>query len=87
MATIPQRELRNNVGAVLRRAEAGESFIVTVDGRPVAQLGPLSVSRRPAHPDALRQLVVDAPIDADWADDLTAMRAEDERAAVDPWRR
>lgn len=40
MAVIPQKELRNNVGEVLRRAEAGEEFTVTVAGRPVAQLGP-----------------------------------------------
>jgi prevent-host-death family protein len=35
------RELRNNVAAVVRRAAAGERVVVTVDGRPVAQLGPL----------------------------------------------
>ena len=40
MTTIPQKELRNNVGEVLRRAEAGEEFTVTVSGRPVARLGP-----------------------------------------------
>ncbi len=40
MATIPQKELRNNVADVLRRAEAGEEFTVTVAGRPVARLGP-----------------------------------------------
>ncbi len=40
MATIPQKELRNNVGEVLRRAEAGEHLTITVAGRPVAQLGP-----------------------------------------------
>ena len=40
MTTIPQKELRNNVGAVLRRAEAGEEFTVTVAGRPVARLVP-----------------------------------------------
>ncbi|MBA3413195.1 MAG: type II toxin-antitoxin system Phd/YefM family antitoxin [Actinobacteria bacterium] len=40
MAVIPQKELRNNVGEVLRRAEAGEEFTVTVAGRPVARLGP-----------------------------------------------
>jgi prevent-host-death family protein len=37
---IPQKELRNNVAEVLRRAEAGEEFTITVSGRPVAQLGP-----------------------------------------------
>jgi prevent-host-death family protein len=31
--TIPQRELRNQAGAVLRRAERGERFTITVDGR------------------------------------------------------
>jgi prevent-host-death family protein len=40
MPTIPQKELRNNVADVLRRAEAGEEFTITVAGRPVAQLGP-----------------------------------------------
>ena len=39
--TIPQRELRNDVSAVLRRVEAGEEFVVTVSGRPVAELRPL----------------------------------------------
>jgi prevent-host-death family protein len=38
--TIPQKELRNNVSDVLRRAEAGEEFTITVAGRPVARLGP-----------------------------------------------
>jgi len=40
VATIPQKELRNNIADVLRRAEAGEEFTITVAGRPVAQLGP-----------------------------------------------
>ena len=43
--TIPQRELRNNIGAVLRAAEAGATFTVTVRGKPVARLVPRSGSR------------------------------------------
>ncbi|MDH3678688.1 MAG: type II toxin-antitoxin system prevent-host-death family antitoxin [Acidimicrobiia bacterium] len=39
---IGVRELRNNVAAVLRRAAAGERVLVTVDGRPTAQLGPIA---------------------------------------------
>jgi prevent-host-death family protein len=35
------RELRNNVAAVVRRAAGGERVVVTVDGVPAAQLGPL----------------------------------------------
>jgi prevent-host-death family protein len=53
MATIPQKELRNNVGEVLRRAEAGERITVTVSGRPVAELGPVA-ARQWVGGDALR---------------------------------
>ncbi|MDX6649389.1 MAG: hypothetical protein QOJ97_1340 [Solirubrobacteraceae bacterium] len=45
VTTIPQKELRNNVGEVLRRAEAGEEFTITVAGRPVAALGPAARRR------------------------------------------
>ena len=41
MPDIPQKELRNNIGEVLRRAEAGEELTITVAGRPVATLGPV----------------------------------------------
>ncbi len=40
-ARIGVRELRNHVAAVLRRASAGERLIITVDGVPTAQLGPI----------------------------------------------
>jgi prevent-host-death family protein len=40
MASIPQKELRNHIGEVLRRAEGGEELTITVSGRPVAVLGP-----------------------------------------------
>jgi prevent-host-death family protein len=42
---IPLRDLRAATSAVLRRVEAGESLVVTVDRRPVAALVPLE--RRP----------------------------------------
>jgi prevent-host-death family protein len=60
MATIPQKELRNNVGEVLRRAEAGEEFTITVAGRPVAQLGP-AAKRRWASGPRLRGVFVTPP--------------------------
>lgn len=40
MPDIPQRELRNQISRILRAAEAGTVYTVTVDGRPVAELGP-----------------------------------------------
>jgi prevent-host-death family protein len=65
MATIPQRELRNNCSNVLRRAQAGEEFEITVDGRPVARLTGISGPRRwvPAS-EFLR--VFDTPLHPDW---------------------
>lgn len=82
MGTIPQRELRNNVSDVLRRAEAGERMIVTVDGRPVAELGPLPSSRQAVTMATLREL---APPDDAWLADQQRLRDEDRDAAVDRW--
>lgn len=41
MDQIGIRELRNSTAAAVRRAGAGERIVITVDGRPVAQLGPI----------------------------------------------
>ena len=38
--TISQRELRNDSGSIMRRVELGESFTVTRNGSPVADLVP-----------------------------------------------
>jgi prevent-host-death family protein len=43
---IPVRELRNHVSEVLRRVERGEQVLVTVSGRPVAELRPVSAGRQ-----------------------------------------
>lgn len=40
MQRIGVRDLRRQLAAVLRRAEAGERVTVTVGGRPVAAIGP-----------------------------------------------
>ena len=41
MLRVGIRELRNNVASVVRRAASGERVLVTVDGSPVAMLGPI----------------------------------------------
>ena len=38
--TIGQRQLRNDNAELMRRVEAGESFVVTRNGRPIADLVP-----------------------------------------------
>lgn len=45
MDFIQQKELRNQIGEVLRRVEAGEHLTVTVSGRPVAELTPANRRR------------------------------------------
>jgi prevent-host-death family protein len=74
MATIPQKELRNNVGEVLRRAEAGEEFTITVAGRPVARLGPTTRRRWVSGPQ-LRQIWV-TPAPTSLMDDLEGFPGE-----------
>lgn len=56
MATIPQRELRN-IAAVIAAVAAGETFVITRSGTPVAELGPIQPTRRMF---VSRQALVDA---------------------------
>ena len=42
---ITQRELRNDSAAVLRDVQAGQTFIVTRNGTPVAELRPIAPHR------------------------------------------
>lgn len=51
MDRVGVRELRNQVAAVVRRAGAGERIVITVDGAPVAQLGPLETEGAPTLDD------------------------------------
>ncbi len=55
------RQLRNQVAAVVRRAGRGERLVVTVDGRPVAQLGPLEPDGRVELDDLVAAGLVDPP--------------------------
>jgi prevent-host-death family protein len=38
--SIAQRQLRNDNAEIMRRVEAGESFVITRNGRPIADLVP-----------------------------------------------
>jgi len=81
--TIPQRELRNNVSAVLRAAEAGETFTVTVRGRPVARLVPAGEPGQPrvdVDRETIKRILA-APIDDKLAAELDAAEA----TVDDPW--
>ncbi len=85
MKTIPQRELRNHSGEILRRAESGERFTITVEGRPVAVLGP--VQRRQWIPkvEFLKILRSQTP-DPTFFEDIKDMGGTLEDLG-DPWER
>ena len=46
MTEIAQRQLRNDNAEIIRRVEAGETFVVTRNGVPVAELRPLPAGRQ-----------------------------------------
>ena len=79
--TIPQRELRNNIAAILRAAEAGETFTVTVRGRPVARVVPAAGEPRvDVDRETIRRILA-TPVDEALAADLDALEAP----VGDPW--
>ena len=61
MTTISARELRERTSDVVRRAQQGEHFVITVDGRPVADLGPHR-PRRWVERDRLRGLMAEPAV-------------------------
>jgi len=71
---IAQKELRNDVGAVLRRVEAGETLTVTVAGRPVAELRP--ARRRTWVAGAALRGIWAGPAPRGMADDIATFGAE-----------
>lgn len=79
MVTIPQKELRNNVGQVLRRAEAGEEITITVSGRAVAQLGPAQTRRWV--PGRQFAEIWSSPVDRTLPQDLEKLSG----GLIDPW--
>jgi prevent-host-death family protein len=85
MKTIAQRELRNQSGEILRQAEAGQQFTITVDGRPVAVLGPYQ-KRQWVPKEELLKVLRGLPPDPSLMDDLREMD-EPLEELTDPWDR
>ena len=58
---IGVRDLRAELATHLKRAEAGDRLIVTVDGRPIAQIGPLEPEGEPSLEDLVALGLVKRP--------------------------
>lgn len=81
MTTTGLRELRQQASDLVRQAEAGETIIVTVNGRQVAQLGPV---RRHHWRHAIEiRAIFAGPTDTDWQAD----RDRIDNTVTDPFTR
>ncbi|MGI8721370.1 MAG: type II toxin-antitoxin system Phd/YefM family antitoxin [Geodermatophilaceae bacterium] len=79
MTTTGLRELRQQASELVRRAEAGETVTVTVSGRAVAQLIPMTRNRWRNWREI--SSVFSGPTDLQW----TADRELLDDAPRDPW--
>lgn len=73
MREIPQRDLRNNISRVLKEVAGGKSLRVTVKGRPVADLIPVSEGRKFVPHAEVERLLREAPLDEAFKRDVDAV--------------
>lgn len=67
MITVGLRELRQQASELVRKAEAGETVVITVSGREVAELNPIRRNRWRAGNEVAA--IFSGPADPDWAED------------------
>jgi len=83
--TIPQRQLRNDISAILREVEGGAILRVTVGGRPVADLVPISTRRRFVPREVVERILRNSPLDSHFDRDVAD--ALDDRTPESPYDR
>ncbi len=80
---VASRELRNDTAGLLRKVEAGERVVITLRGKPVADLVPHKdeASRwlTPAEVMEIREI---ASGDPTWGAELAEMRAADDLGPI-----
>lgn len=77
MGTVASRDLRNHTSEILRRVRGGARVTVTVNGEPVAELGPVRNTRRATiGRAALIELLTSCHADPRLRTDLDALGAE-----------
>jgi prevent-host-death family protein len=81
VSTTGLRELRQQASDLVRKAEAGETIIVTVNGRQVAQLGPVRRHQWRRAEDLAA--IFTGPADRDWTADRDLLDA----TLTDPFTR
>ena len=81
MTSTGLRELRQNASDLVRQAESGETIVVTINGREVAELGPVRRNRWRRGADL--GPIFAGPADSAWAADRDLVNDE----LVDPFER
>ncbi|MGI8778526.1 MAG: type II toxin-antitoxin system Phd/YefM family antitoxin [Acidimicrobiales bacterium] len=76
MTEVASRDLRNSTRALLDRVASGESLTITVDGRPVAVLMPVTRRPRWLSRDEFTNRVLRSPADVGLRDDLAILGNE-----------
>lgn len=76
MAEVASRELRNRTRALLDRVQTGERITITVDGRPVAVLGPVTRRTPWMGRNEFRERILARQADASLTADLAALADE-----------
>jgi prevent-host-death family protein len=76
MTEVASRELRNQTRTLLARVDAGEQITITIDGRPVAALVPLSARDRWMRRDEFVGLLRGRQSDPDLRRDLEDLAGE-----------
>lgn len=79
MESFGLKELRQHASDYVKRAEAGETMLITVSGRPSAVLGPVG-KRTWCEYDEVAE-IFDTKTDPAWAKDRTLMHDP----IIDPW--
>jgi len=80
---VASPELRNNTRGLLRRVEAGEDIVITVDGRPVATLRGIDIRPRWMSRDEFVHRLSDGQADPGLKHDLELL-AGDTMDDLDP---
>ncbi|MFC6448734.1 type II toxin-antitoxin system Phd/YefM family antitoxin [Cellulomonas gelida] len=83
MTTVGVRELRQDASGVLRRVEEGERVVVTVHGRPVADLVPHFETRPTWRPVTDLAALFPGVDDPHWDQDMSLV----DGAPTDPFER
>jgi prevent-host-death family protein len=85
MEAVGLRELRQHASDLVRRAEAGETLLVTVSGRPAAVLAPAPPRGRGywRRYDEVAHALRDTGLDPEWETDRALIDDE----LTDPWTR